>query len=102
MKEFAARLLELDRQAQSLLEEAAADREQLKADAVRQQEAILREYETHAREHIETLRQAETSAAQEECAAIRSRYDLLAQELEQTYREQHKDWENELFLRCIG
>lgn len=101
MKEFAAKLLELDREAQSLMEEAAAYREASRADTQAQKDAMLREFEAHAAAHTEAVRQTEAQGAAQEAERLRRSYAALRQGLEDTYRTRHQHWEDELVRRCV-
>lgn len=101
MKEYAAKLLELDRQARALMEEATAYQEQARADAQAQKDALLGELEEHAAAHIRTVRETETAVTAREAEALEKHYSALSRQLEESYSHSRQAWEDELARRCV-
>lgn len=95
------RLVELDRKACAMVEEAQEALEDTLANTERDMERFREEYTKKAVQRIGVVRDGEGKASQAELEDITRRYHSLMEGLEQTYQERHAQWEEEIFQRCI-
>ncbi len=95
------RLVELDRKACAMVEEAQEALEDTLANTERDMERFREEYTKKAVQRIGVVRDEEGKASQAELEDITRRYHSLMEGLEQTYQERHTQWEEEIFQRCI-
>lgn len=95
------RLVELDRRACAMVEEAQEELEHTLANTERDMERFREEYTRKATQRIGIIRDEEGRASQAELEDISRRYQSLMEGLEKTYRERHVQWEDEIFQRCI-
>ena len=80
------RLVELDRKACAMVEEAQETLDDTLANTERD---------------MERFREEEGRSSQAELASISQRYQALMEGLEKTYQERHAQWEEEIYQRCI-
>lgn len=92
------RLTELDNQAGKLVEEAQEELDDTVSHIERDTEAFRQK----AIQRAGTARDEEVKAREAELENISQRYQALAEELEKTYQENHTQWEEEIFRRCVG
>lgn len=95
------RLVELDRKACAMVEDAQEALEDTLANTERDTERFREEYTQKAIHRIGIVRDQEGQASQAELEDISRRYQSLMEGLEKTYQEHHAQWEEEIFQRCI-
>ena len=95
------RLVELDRKACAMVEEAQEALEDTLANTERDMERFREEYTKKAVQRIGVVRDEEGRASQAELMDIAQRYHSLMEGLEKTYQERHTQWEDEIFQRCV-
>ena len=95
------RVVELDRKACAMVEEAQETLDDTLANTERDMERFRQEYTQKAMERIGVVREEEGRASQAELASISQRYQALMEGLEKTYQERHAQWEEEIYQRCI-
>lgn len=95
------RLVELDRKAVALVDDAQEKLDDTLAHSDRDMERFREEYTQKAIQRIGIIRDEEGRASQSELESISQRYQALMDGLEKTYRERHEQWEEEIFQRCI-
>ena len=95
------RLVELDRKACAMVEDAQETLEDTLANTERDMERFREEYTEKAIQRIGVVRDEEGRASQAELENISQRYHALMEGLEKTYEERHAQWEEEIFQRCI-
>ncbi len=95
------RLVELDRRACAMVEDAQEALEDTLANTDRDMERFREEYTQKAVHRIGVVRDEEGKASQAELEDIARRYQSLMEGLERTYQERHAQWEEEIFQRCV-
>ena len=95
------RLVELDRKACAMVEDAQEGLEDTLANTERDMERFREEYTQKAVQRIGVVRDEEGRASQAELMDIAQRYHSLMEGLEKTYQERHTQWEDEIFQRCV-
>ena len=95
------RLVELDRRACAMVEDAQEALEDTLANTDRDMERFREEYTQKAVQRIGVVRDEEGKASQAELEDIARRYQSLMEGLERTYQERHAQWEEEIFQRCV-
>lgn len=95
------RLVELDRKACAMVEDAQEALEDTLANTDRDMERFREEYTQKAVHRIGVVRDEEGKASQAELEDIARRYQSLMEGLERTYQERHAQWEEEIFQRCV-
>lgn len=94
------KLLDMDKQARQILDEAKQYYDRTIEEIENEKQAITKLYNDKAHAHIEAVRTAETADAEDSIATIRARTTILCQGLDQIWNDHHEQWENELFARC--
>lgn len=94
------RLLDVDRQAKQILEEARQYHDKTLEELEQEKKRILGEYTEKANRHIEDARASDNTDADDAVGAIRQRYAALTEKLEALYAAEHAGWEYELLRRC--
>lgn len=97
-----SQLVEADRHACELVDNAEEELELTVANMEREIEQHKASYSEKAQQRIGVVRETEQKASQEATGGIEKRYDSLMKNLETVYNEKHTQWENELFDRCIN
>lgn len=96
-----SRLVELDRKACAMVEDAQETLDDTLANAERDTARFREEYTRKAMERIGIIREEEGRASEAELTGITQRYQALMDGLEKTYQEHHVRWEEEIYQRCI-
>lgn len=96
-----ARLVELDKTASGLVEEAQAELDDTLSGIQEDTEAFRKTCVEESKQRVEAVRQEEERASREQLENISRRYRSLAEGLEETYRERHDQWEEEIFRHCV-
>lgn len=95
------RLVELDRRACAMVDDAQEALDDTLSNTERDMERFRQTYTEKAMQRIGVVRDEEGRASQAELENISRRYNSLMEGLEKTYRERHTQWEEEIFQRCI-
>ena len=96
-----ARLVELDRKACTMVDDAQEELDDTLSNTERDMERFRQTYTEKAVQRIGVVRDQEGKASQAELEDIARRYQSLMEGLEKTYQERHTQWEEEIFQRCI-
>ena len=96
-----ARLVELDRKACTMVEDAQEELDDTLSNTERDMERFRQTYTEKAVQRIGVVRDQEGKASQAELESISQRYQTLMEGLERTYQERHARWEEEIYQRCI-
>lgn len=96
-----ARLAELDKTASGLVEEAQAALDKTLSGIQEDTEAFRKSCAEESEKRVEAVRQEEEKASREQLENAFKRYRSLAEGLEETYKERHGQWEDEIFRRCV-
>ena len=102
MDKILNRLVEADRKASALVEEAEEYLDSTVSNMDREVEEFKKGYEEKAVHRIGIIRDEEDKASMESLADISKRYESLMSNMEQVYEKNHVQWEQELFNRCVG
>ena len=102
MDKILNRLVEADRKASALVEEAEEYLDSTISNMDREVEEFKKGYEEKAVHRIGIIRDEEGKASMESLADISKRYESLMTNMEQVYEKNHTQWEQELFNRCVG
>jgi len=95
------RLVELDRKACAMVDDAQEVLDDTLSHTERDMEQFRQTYTEKAIQRIGVIRDEEGKASQAELENISQRYQSLMEGLEKTYQERHAQWEEEIFRRCI-
>lgn len=95
------RLVELDRKACAMVDDAQEALDDTLSNTERDMERFRQSYTEKAMQRIGVVRDEEGRASQAELENISRRYNSLMEGLEKTYQERHAQWEEEIFRRCI-
>ncbi len=102
MEDIINRLIEVDKQARTMLEQAEAYRKQLDGS----REKALEEYRANllerAERRLQMVQEQEAKASEEAKQTSAQSYEALLVRLDETYRHNHVQWEETIFQRCIG
>lgn len=101
MNTVVGKLLDVDRRARQLLDDAKQYYEKTIEELDREKEAIREKYAEKAAAHIADVRHAETAAVEEAVAKITADSAEKTRRLNETFEKNHAAWENELFERCV-
>jgi len=96
------RLLNVDREARRILDDAQQYHERMQAETQAEMEKLLRSIEDKAESHIRKAREAAEADAAEAVERIRLEGGALAQEMEAVYKRERLGWQEQLLARCIG
>lgn len=96
-----SRLVDLDRKACAMVEDAQEALDDTLANTERDMARFREEYTQKAMDRIGVVREEEGKASEEELKSISQRYQTLMEGLERTYQERHARWEEEIYQRCI-
>lgn len=97
-----ARLVELDKKADAMVEEAQEVLDDTLSHIEEDTEQFRKSCAEKAEQRISAIRDEEGRASQAELENISRRYQTLTEELEKTYQERHTQWEEEIFRHCVG
>lgn len=97
-----ARLVELDNKAGELVEEAQEALDETVTNIERDTQEFRRSSAEKSVQRIGELRQQEEKASQARLEEIGRRYQSMTEALEKTYSDNHVQWEEEIFRRCVG
>ncbi len=95
------RLMELDQKASAMVDDAQETLDDTLDNMERDVARFRESYAQRATRRIGIIRDQEGKASQSELDSISQRYQSLMDGLEETYREKHSEWEEEIFRRCI-
>lgn len=95
-------LVEADRKACAMVDNAEEDLEMTISNMDREIDSFKNDYSERAKKRIGIVRDTENKASEETADHIGKRYDDLMANLEKCYAENHTRWEEELLERCIG
>lgn len=101
MNTMVNKLLDVDRQARQLLDEAKQYYEKTIEEIDREKEEIRQRYTERATGRVERVRQSETANLEEAISKIKAGTAEKYRRMEALYDARHTQWEEALFLRCI-
>lgn len=102
MKDMIKEIVEIDREAQKITDEAQQEKLNSADEVARRREEIRAEYLERARKRIAKNEPAERAAAEEEWAKTKGHYDAVRAKLEADYQQNGDRWVKELVGRVLG
>ena len=102
MQDIIQKIIEIDRKAQKMTEEALALKSEAEASIESDKKALRDKYIVKARRRIEMNTQTEAQFLAESLKVIDEKYGEISKELEETYEREHDKWVDELFNKVIG
>ncbi|MCI9272761.1 MAG: hypothetical protein HFE39_02265 [Clostridiales bacterium] len=102
MQDMIAQIVEMDRKAQLITEEAQREKVRTEQEVLKKREQIREEYLSRARERIMRNEATERQAAEEALEAAQQRYAQAAALLDRQYAEKSEQWVSALVNRVIG
>lgn len=102
MQEMIERILEMDKAARRLTDEAQAMRVGAEKEIEIKKQQVREEYLERARRKTETLRKEENENAEKEIAAFKAKAQKIRDELNKSYDKNHEKWVNDIFSHITG
>jgi len=102
MENMIKRIVEMDRQARQITEQAQSAKLNSAAAIEKKKQKLRDEYLAQARAQVEQNNHAEQAAAVEDWEKIQQKYSRRAQQLDEKIAANREKWVNELFERTIG
>ena len=95
------KLLDVDRKARQMLDEAQQYYNRTLSEIESEKAAMQREFSDKGRHHLEELRQEQQQELQQYADAAQQRAQRLLAAMEARYEQNHLQWEDELYHRTI-
>lgn len=95
------KLLDVDREARQMLDEAQQYYDRTLREIETEKEAMRADFTRKARQHLEELETAQAQELEETAGAVRSRAAGLRAAMEARYEQNHAQWEEELYRKTI-
>ena len=95
-------LLDVDREARMILDEAQQYYDKTLADLAAEKKRLLEQYEKKAADHLSAVGHTEHKSVAEETAALEQRHREQIAALDAVFASEHENWESELFRRSLG
>lgn len=102
MKDLIQRIVDIDREAQKLTEEAQQEQRNSTQDIEKQREQIRSKYMQEARARIAQEEPAQRAQAEEAWKKTKAHYDAVRERMEAQYRENGGRWVQQLVDRVLG
>ncbi len=102
MEDMISKIIEMDRKAQGLSDEAQQSRADYESEILRTKEKIKSDYLERAKERIRINRQAAQKKTDEQLQVIRERSAAAISSLEAMEESRHEEWVQAIFDRVIG
>ncbi|MDL2233352.1 hypothetical protein LJC63_07205 [Ruminococcaceae bacterium OttesenSCG-928-L11] len=95
------KLLDVDRRARQLLDDAKQYYDKTIEELDKEKEQIREKYAEKAAQHVADVRQTESAHVEDSVNRLGADTAEKISRLEQVYEESHQKWEDELFRRCV-
>ncbi len=102
MKDMIARILDMDKKARGLTDEAQQSKIDYEKEIIRTKEKIKNDYLARAKERIRINRQSAQKKADEELRRIEAKNAALITELDKKSSENHDKWVDAIFQRVVS
>ena len=102
MEDMIKRIVEMDRQARQITEQAQSAKLNSTAAIEKKKQKLRDEYFVQAQAQVEQNNEAEQAAAKTDWEKIQQQYSRRAQKLDEKFAANREKWVNELFERTIG
>ena len=95
-------LIDLDKQARKMVEDATAYLNDTLAGIESQVDQFKKNYVEEASHRIQLIQEEEQALADENCRQLAQQYGQLRERMDQRFASCREDWEDQLFRRCTG
>ncbi|MBC8570150.1 hypothetical protein [Zongyangia hominis] len=102
MDQVIARLLEVDKEAAKLVDDAKEELEKIKEAMEGEKLQFKQAYIERAKRRIQLLEKEENEHMDKASAELAEYYNKRQQQLQETYDERHEAWEQTIFDRCLA
>lgn len=102
MESVVGKLLDVDREARMILDEAQQYYDATIEEIAAEKKRMTADYEARATKHLEDVKRAESGGMEQAADEIHERYARLTAAIDGTYAQNHAEWEDELYKRCMG
>lgn len=102
MKDMIKEIVDIDREAQKITDEAQQEKLNSAEEIAQKREEIRTAYLDRARKRIAKNEPAERAAAEEEWAKTKAHYDAVRDKMEKDYQQNGDRWVKELVGRVLG
>lgn len=102
MEDMIKRIIEMDRQARRMTEQAQSAKLNSAAAIEKKKQKLRDEYLAQARAQVEQNNEAEQDAANRDWDRIQQRYSRQAQKLDEQFAAHREEWVAQLFKRTLS
>jgi hypothetical protein len=102
MQDIIQKIIEIDRVAQKMTDEARALKQEAQASIESDKKALRDKYILRARDRIKVTADTEEKFLDETLADIEKKYSLIGERLNGEYEKNREKWVDELYNRIIG
>lgn len=102
MQDIIKKIIEIDKKAQKMTEDALAEKNKAEKSIENDKKALREKYLTRARHRIDLTAQTEEKFLQESLQDISKKYENAGVKLQGIYNDQHEKWVSEIYTRVIG
>lgn len=102
MNVFVDKLLDLEKQAGELVEQARQYRDQVRREIQTEKDRLLDQYTRRAETRIEVVREGEADGLEDYLQRLREKTDSLRSAMNQTYESRREDWIARICERSVG
>lgn len=102
MDQVIARLLEVDKEAAKLVDDARDELEKIKEAMEGEKLEFKQTYIDRAKRRIQLLEQEEKAHMDQASVQLEKYYEEKQIKLQEQYDEKHKEWEQAIFERCLA
>ncbi len=102
MEDMIAKIIDMDKKARDLTDEAQRSKISYEQEILRTKEKIKNDYLSRAKERIEINRQTAQKKADEQLKTIEQKNDTIVRKLDSCYSENGDKWVDEIVRRVVG
>ncbi len=102
MEDMISKILDMDKKARDLTDEAQRSKIDFEKDILQKKEQIKNDYLNRAKERIEINKATAQKKADEQLEVIEKRNSTVIRRLDSTYEENGDKWVNEIVARVTG
>ncbi len=94
-------LIDVDKQARSILDDAQQYYDRTIADIETEKQRIATEYEDKAIARLNEIFITEETAVTEATKQLKQKYSKLTSDMDSTFENEHVNWEKDIFDKCV-
>lgn len=102
MEEMIARIVEMDKKAREMTDEAVKNKLDYEQRIIQTKEKIKNDYLERAKQRIEVNRQSAQKKADDQLRLIMKKNSAVVQRLEESCAQNSERWADEIFARVVG